>query len=61
MNIGKKVLEYSDYRNLEKVITKTKEACANSGQDIENHFVDFTEMLEIGSSANRSLSSVRHA
>jgi len=54
-----KALEYSDYRNFEKVITKAKEACTNSGQDIENHFVDFTEMVEIGSSANRPLSSVK--
>lgn len=54
-----KVLEYTDYRNFEKVIEKAKEACENSQQVIVNHFVDFTEMVEIGSGAKRSLVSVK--
>lgn len=54
-----KVLEYADYRNFEKVIEKAKEACRNSQQEIGNHFVDFTEMVEIGSGAKRSLESVK--
>ena len=42
------VLGYSDYRNFEHVIKKAKTACFNSGQSIEDHFVDITEMVEIG-------------
>jgi len=48
-----KVLEYAEYRNFKPVIDKAKEACENSGQAIENHFVDFHEMVKIGSGAER--------
>jgi hypothetical protein len=54
-----KVLEYADYRNFEKVLDRAKEACANSNQEIDNHFVGFTEMVEIGSGAKRKLDSVK--
>jgi len=43
-----KALEYNDYRNFLNVIDKAKEACINSQQDIEDHFVDVTDMIEIG-------------
>ena len=48
-----RVLGYSDYRNFEQVIQKARVACFNSGQRIEDHFVDVTEMVEIGSGAER--------
>lgn len=54
-----KVLEYSEYRNFFPVIEKAKEACANSGQIITNHFVDFHEMVKIGSGALRKFESVK--
>jgi DNA-damage-inducible protein D len=54
-----KALEYTDYRNFEKVIEKAKDSCKNSHQEVENHFVDFTEMVEIGSGAKRKLDSVK--
>jgi hypothetical protein len=41
------VLGYSDYRNFEQVIKRAKTACFNSGQRIEDHFVEITEMVEI--------------
>ena len=44
------VLGYTDYRNFEQVIQKARTACFNSAQPIEDHFVDITEMVEIGSS-----------
>ena len=43
------VLGYTDYRNFEQVIGKAKTACFNSGVRIEDHFVDVTEMVAIGS------------
>ena len=57
-----KALEYNDYRNFLNVIEKAKEACINSGHDIEDHFVDVTDMIEIGkrSSATSSLSRRRN-
>lgn len=54
-----RVLEYTDYRNFEKVIQKAKEACKNSHQVVFDHFVDFNEMVEIGSKAKRVLESVK--
>ncbi len=42
------VLKYSDYRNFEGVVEKAKLACFNSGHRVEDHFVDITEMIEIG-------------
>ena len=39
------VLGYTDYRNFELVIQKARLACFNSGQKVEDHFVDVTEMV----------------
>lgn len=52
------VLGYSDYRNFEQVINKARTACFNSGQRIDDHFVDVTEMVDLGSSAKRQVKSV---
>jgi DNA-damage-inducible protein D len=52
------ILGYSDYRNFEQVIKKAKASCFNSGHRIEDHFVDITEMVDIGSGARRPVSSV---
>jgi DNA-damage-inducible protein D len=50
-----KALEYSDYRNFNSVINKARQACANSGRLISDHFVDITEMVGIGSGAWRPI------
>jgi len=52
------ILGYSDYRNFEQVIKKAKAACFNSGHRIEDHFVDITELIEIGKGGQRPVSSV---
>jgi DNA-damage-inducible protein D len=52
------ILGYSDYRNFEQVIKKAKAACFNSGHRIEEHFVDITEMIEIGKGGQRPVHSV---
>ncbi len=52
------VLGYSDYRNFEQVIQKARLACFNSGQKPEDHFVDVTEMVDIGSGAQRAIRTV---
>lgn len=49
------VLDYTDYRNFEQVIYKARTACFNSGQRIEDHFVDITEMIEIGKGGQREV------
>jgi len=49
------VLSYSDYRNFEQVIQKARLACFNSGQKPEDHFVDVTELIEIGRGGQRAV------
>ncbi|MDX2111765.1 MAG: DNA damage-inducible protein D [Verrucomicrobiota bacterium] len=49
------VLGYNDYRNFEAVVQKARTACFNSGQRVEDHFVDVTEMIEIGKGGQRSV------
>jgi DNA-damage-inducible protein D len=54
-----KVLEYAEYRNFLPVIERAKAACKNSGQLVENHFVDYHEMVAIGSGAERQMESIK--
>ena len=51
-------LSYSDYRNFEGVIDKAKMACFNSGHRLEDHFVDITDMVVIGSGAERLVKTI---
>ncbi|MCS6243837.1 MAG: DNA damage-inducible protein D [Opitutus sp.] len=53
-----KVLGYADYRNFLSVIEAARTACFNSGQRVDDHFVEVTEMVEIGSGAQRRLKTV---
>ncbi|MGA3142000.1 MAG: BRO family protein [Verrucomicrobiota bacterium] len=50
-----RVLEYADFGNFITVITKAREACVNSGHPVSDHFVDITEMVGIGSGAQREV------
>jgi DNA-damage-inducible protein D len=52
------VLGYEKYSNFEQVILKARMACFNSGQRIEEHFVEITEMVEIGKGAYRAIKVV---
>jgi DNA-damage-inducible protein D len=53
-----RALEYHEYRNILAAIARAKEACANSGENVDNHFVDFNEMVFIGSGAQRSVDNI---
>lgn len=53
------VLEYSDWRNFTNVIDKAKIACENSGISMEDHFVDVTKMVDIGSGAERKVNDIQ--
>ena len=50
-----RILEYSNYRNFEEVVSKAKIACNQSGGSIQDHFADVNEMVEIGSGAKREV------
>lgn len=54
-----KLLDYQDYRNFLNIIEKAKTACVNSQQKIEDHFVDVTEMIEIGKGGNREIDNIK--
>lgn len=54
-----KVLDYSEYRHFLPVVERAREACANSGQPIEDHFEDVLDMVTIGSGAQRQVADVR--
>ncbi len=52
-----KVLDYSDFRNFIKVIEKAKEACINSGQEINDHIVEINEEIKHGKGATNTYPS----
>ena len=54
-----KALDYADYRNFIAAIQRAKEACKNSNQPVSDHFGDVTEMVIIGSGAERPLDSIK--
>ena len=54
-----KVLEYTEHRHFLPVIEKAKVACANSGQEVHNHFEDILEMVSIGSGAEREMDTIK--
>ena len=46
-----KILGYSEYRNFLPVADKAKEACKKSSNVVSDHFVEYHEMVDIGSGA----------
>lgn len=52
-----KTLEYKDFRNFELAIFKAMDACKNSGFNVSDHFGEVTEMVTIGSGAQRGFKS----
>ncbi len=49
------VLGCSDCRNFERAMKKAKTACFSSGQQVEDHVGEITEVVSIGSGAQRRL------
>lgn len=54
-----KALEYSEYRHFIPVIERAKDACANSGLQVADHFEDILEMINLGKTAQREVESVK--
>ena len=52
------VLQYAKWENFEKVIDKAKDACANSGNDVSDHFPDVRKMVSVGSGAEREVRDI---
>lgn len=53
------LLDYSDWRNFNKVIDKAKIACRNSKQSIISHFVDINEIVNLGSGSTREIENYK--
>ena len=54
-----KILDYTDWRKSVNVIDKAKEACTNSGQNLNDHFVRMDKMVDIGSGAQRNIGDIQ--
>jgi DNA-damage-inducible protein D len=54
-----RLLDYQDYRNFLNIVAKAKKACETTGQPVADHFVDATEMVEIGSGASREIETIK--
>ena len=53
-----RLLDYTEWRNFLLVIGKAKIACANSKQDIANHFVDVNKMVKLSSESERQIDDI---
>ena len=51
-------LEYSEWRNFNKVIEKAKIACKNAANDVNAHFVEVNKMVDIGMGTSREISDI---
>ena len=49
------LLGYARWENFAKVIEKAKTACSASGNDIGDHFLDITKMIDLGKGAKRGM------
>jgi DNA-damage-inducible protein D len=46
-------------RNFLNTVDKAKAACKNTGLPVEDHFVDATEMVDIGSGSVREVETIK--
>jgi DNA-damage-inducible protein D len=54
-----KILEYSEFRHFLPVVEKAKEACLNSGHQVNDHFEDYLEEITHGKGAKQQYPSIR--
>lgn len=52
------LLGYARWENFAKVIEKARIACQGSGHEAENHFLEVTKMVDLGSGATRAIDDV---
>ena len=52
------LLGYAEWRNFLNVIEKAKTACNNSGEAVQNHFIDVTKKVRIGSGTERQVDDI---
>ena len=52
-------LKYSNWQNFEKVINKAVNSCITSNNMSQNHFIDISKMVSIGSKTQREVSDYK--
>jgi DNA-damage-inducible protein D len=52
------ILGYSKWVNFNNVIEKAKVACAQSGNDVTDHFADIGKLIEMGKGAEREIEDI---
>lgn len=52
-------IHYPQWRNFLPVLDKAREACRQSGQQVEDHFADMRKMVGIGSGTQRPIDDAR--
>lgn len=52
------LLGYARWENFAKVIDKARVACKGSGHEPDDHFLDVTKMVDLGSGATRAIDDV---
>lgn len=50
-----KILDYTEWRNFQKVIDRAVIACKNSGFKVSDHFVEVNKMIELGKGGARKV------
>jgi len=54
-----KILEYSEFRHFLPVVERAKEACTNSGHQVDDHFEDYLEEIIHGKGAKQDYTSIK--
>lgn len=52
------ILGYAQWRNFYNVVDKAKKSCEKAGEDIKNHFAEFSKMVDIGSGAQKEIQDI---
>ena len=52
------VLGYARWENFTRVIEKAREACRNAGFDEQDHFLEVTKMVDLGSGSQRQINDL---
>ena len=52
------ILGYSQWRNFKNVIDKAQKSCTQAGENIKNHFAEFSKMVDIGSGAQKKIEDI---
>jgi len=52
------LLGYARWENFAKVVDKARIACKGSGHEADDHFLDVTKMVDLGSGATRNIDDV---